>query len=32
MSIYAISDLHLSYGVDKPMNVFGKVWQDYEKK
>lgn len=32
MAIYAISDLHLSFGVDKPMNVFGKVWQDYEKK
>lgn len=32
MSIYAISDLHLSYGVDKPMNVFGKVWENYEKK
>ena len=26
MSIFAISDLHLSFGVEKPMNVFGKIW------
>lgn len=26
MSIYAISDLHLSLGVDKPMDVFGAEW------
>ena len=32
LSIFAISDLHLSFGVDKPMNIFGKNWQDYEKK
>ena len=32
LSIFAISDLHLSFGVDKPMNIFGKTWQDYEKK
>ena len=32
MSIYAISDLHLSFGVDKPMNVFGKIWDGYEDK
>lgn len=31
MAIYAISDLHLSFGVNKPMNIFGKVWEDYEK-
>lgn len=29
MSIYAISDLHLSFNTDKPMNVFG--WGEYEK-
>ncbi|HBN85321.1 MAG TPA: serine/threonine protein phosphatase, partial [Clostridiales bacterium] len=23
MSIYAISDLHLSLGTDKPMDIFG---------
>ncbi len=32
MALFAISDLHLSFGVDKPMNVFGRVWKDYEKK
>lgn len=32
MEVYAISDLHLSFGVDKPMNIFGKVWQNYEEK
>ncbi len=32
MAIYAISDLHLSFGVDKPMNIFGTIWKDYEKK
>lgn len=32
MSIYAIADLHLPFGVDKPMNIFGKAWQDYTQK
>lgn len=32
MSIYAISDLHLSFGVDKPMNIFGNNWDNYEQK
>jgi len=31
MSIYAISDLHLSFGVDKPMNIFGNNWDNYEQ-
>ena len=30
MSIYAISDLHLSYNTDKPMDIFG--WKDYESR
>ncbi|MEG1008674.1 MAG: metallophosphoesterase [Clostridia bacterium] len=30
--VYGISDLHLSFGCNKPMNIFGKVWIDYEKK
>lgn len=30
MAIYAISDLHLSFNTDKPMNIFG--WNDYEEK
>ncbi len=29
MSIFAISDLHLSFGCDKPMNVFGSKWDNY---
>ena len=33
MSIWAISDLHLSFGVkDKPMNIFGENWTNYEEK
>lgn len=32
MSVYGISDLHLSFGTDKPMNVFGNVWNGYEEK
>jgi predicted phosphohydrolase len=32
MAIYAIGDLHLSFGVDKPMDVFGENWiLHYEK-
>lgn len=30
MSIYAISDLHLSFNTNKPMDIFG--WNDYEEK
>ena len=30
MSIYVISDLHLSFNTDKPMDVFG--WNNYEEK
>lgn len=29
MAIYTISDLHLPLGVDKPMNIFGKAWDNY---
>ena len=25
MSIYVIGDLHLSFGQDKPMNIFGEI-------
>ncbi len=32
MAIYAISDLHLAVGVDKPMDVFGPEWADYMVK
>ena len=30
MKIFAISDLHLSFMVDKPMDLFGGHWKDYE--
>lgn len=29
MAIFAISDLHLSLGGDKPMDVFGSKWNNY---
>ena len=32
MAIYAISDLHLSFNTDKPMNIFGEQWNNYEEK
>ena len=32
MSIYAISDLHLSFETEKPMNKFGDIWNEYEEK
>ena len=30
MSIWTIADLHLSFCVDKPMNIFGDNWDNYE--
>mgnify|MGYP000322256995 FL=1 len=32
MSIYVIGDLHLSFGQDKPMNIFGENWNDHANK
>ena len=32
MAIYTISDLHLSLGMDKPMNIFGENWENHDKK
>ncbi|MGI6563216.1 MAG: metallophosphoesterase [Clostridia bacterium] len=32
MSIFAISDLHLSLGADKPMDIFGPTWEGYTEK
>ncbi len=29
MKIFAISDLHLSFSTDKPMEIFGKAWENY---
>jgi len=30
--LYAIGDLHLSLGVDKPMDIFGGGWSNYVEK
>ena len=30
--LFAISDLHLSFSADKPMNVFGSRWDNYEER
>lgn len=32
MKIFAISDLHLSLNCDKPMHIFGPVWDNYWDK
>ena len=32
MALYAIGDLHLSFGADKPMDVFGGAWTSYVDK
>lgn len=32
MSIFVISDLHLSYKTPKPMNIFGDNWENHEEK
>jgi len=32
MAIYAISDLHLSFGENKPMDIFGDNWKNHEEK
>lgn len=29
MKVFAISDLHLSTNCDKPMDIFGPVWENY---
>ena len=32
MAIYVIGDLHLSFSTNKPMDIFGRNWQNYEEK
>lgn len=32
MSIYVIADLHLSFGSNKPMDIFGENWENHDKK
>lgn len=32
MALYAISDLHLAFDLDKPMDIFGEKWVKHEEK
>ena len=32
MALFVLSDTHLSFSDDKPMDVFGRRWQDYTYK
>lgn len=32
MAIFAISDLHLAFGKNKPMNIFGDNWENHHQK
>ncbi len=32
MSVYVIGDLHLSFGTNKPMNIFGENWENHAEK
>ena len=32
MAVFALSDLHLTFQVEKPMDIFGTGWQDYVQR
>ena len=32
MALYAIGDLHLCLGAEKPMDIFGGAWTGYMEK
>lgn len=32
MALYTISDLHLGFNVEKPMDIFGNKWKDHDNK
>lgn len=32
MALYTISDLHLGFNVDKPMDIFGDKWKNHDEK
>lgn len=32
MALYAIADLHLPLGIDKPMDIFGSAWTNYVER
>ena len=32
MALYTIADLHLPLVIDKPMDIFGKAWENYVER
>ena len=32
MALYVLGDLHLAFGVNKPMDIFGGRWEGYQEK
>ena len=30
--IYALSDTHLSFSTNKPMGIFGEIWEHHAEK
>ena len=32
MALYTLADLHLPLGIDKPMDIFGKAWENYVER
>ncbi len=32
MALYTIADLHLAEDTDKPMDIFGKAWEDHKRR
>ncbi len=32
MALFTIADLHLPLGIDKPMDVFGRMWENYVER
>ena len=32
MALYAMGDFHLSFAVNKPMDVFGREWKNHVRK
>lgn len=32
MALFALADLHLGFGVSKPMAIFGSQWQDHDRQ
>ena len=32
MALFALADTHLSISTDKPMDIFGRRWENWDKK